>query len=776
MADKTSGKPRIIQVPDQTFKQRPLAIPDYSPSSPSTVPIVIDNGSYQLRAGWANEQTPRIVQDQVVSRYRDRKSGKTVLLYGQDVEVDAASRSGARSVFEGDVLCNFDLMEHVLDYTFLNLGIDTHSIDHPVLMTERVCTPLASRALMSELLFEAYGAPAVTYGIDSLFAFSRTGKKDGIALGMGHTSTSVVPVVNGRGLVGSARKLAWGGSQASEMMLKLVQMKYPGFPTKVTPNQATFMYRESCYFAEDFQTEIKTLADTKRINGVDTIMQFPFTVPVADEKTGEELARQAEKRKESGRRLQEIQTKQRMEKLIQQDTDLAAYNEIKEAKTKIKKADFQKMIENAGFEDEKSLDQAIKKIEESIKRAKKRSMGDEMEPEEEPSFPLLDIPDADLNEEEIKEKRKQRLFKAGYDSRVRLRAEKAAEKIRQAEIERKDEEDRTADLEGWSAKMRAEHEVVVLRMNERKRRRAALGDRKSAAAQGRMKSISHLAAEGPASKKRKKNGDDDDFGANDDDWGIYREIGGEDLEEEEEEDLGILSKLESSLLAHDPTFTRASTFASLSERQNELITSFLRGGSLSSSSSSTSSAPTGESSSTPVNNGGEPEPGGLSLEESFRIHLNVERARVPEVWFQPHIAGLDSAGIAEIVQHVLNEVELETRKRMQQSIIVTGSSASIPGLIPRLKTSLNPILPYGTPFDVRTSLLRTYPTVSVSQGVKKIGELKKESEDIALDAWKGMAAWSGTDEFEKSLVTRAEYEEFGGEYIKEHSWGNWRTG
>lgn len=42
------------------------------------------------------------------------------------------------------------------------------------------------------------------------------------------------------------------------------------------------------------------------------------------------------------------------------------------------------------------------------------------------------------------------------------------------------------------------------RIKDRNKRRAALGDRKSAAAQNRMKNIASLADDQPAAKKRKK--------------------------------------------------------------------------------------------------------------------------------------------------------------------------------------------------------------------------------------------------------------------------------
>lgn len=61
-------------------------------------------------------------------------------------------------------------------------------------------------------------------------------------------------------------------------------------------------------------------------------MQFPFVLPVIEEKTEEELARIAEKRREQGRKLQEMAAKTRMEKLAQKETDLQYLTELKESK------------------------------------------------------------------------------------------------------------------------------------------------------------------------------------------------------------------------------------------------------------------------------------------------------------------------------------------------------------------------------------------------------------------------------------------------------------
>ena len=56
--------------------------------------------------------------------------------------------------------------------------------------------------------------------------------------------------------------------------------------------------------------------------------------------------------------------------------------------------------------------------------------------EEIQTFPLVDTPDDQLDEEGKKEKRKQKLLKSNYDARMRMKAEKKAEKERLVSLER----------------------------------------------------------------------------------------------------------------------------------------------------------------------------------------------------------------------------------------------------------------------------------------------------------------------------------------------------
>ena len=43
----------------------------------------------------------------------------------------------------------------------------------------------------------------------------------------------------------------------------------------------------------------------------------------------------------------------------------------------------------------------------------------------------------------------------------------------------------------------------------------------------------------------------------------------------------------------------------------------------------------------------------LELIGTTRIHLSTERWRVCETWFSPSMAGVDSAGLGEVIQNIL---------------------------------------------------------------------------------------------------------------------------
>ncbi|KDQ54977.1 hypothetical protein JAAARDRAFT_693616 [Jaapia argillacea MUCL 33604] len=697
-------------------------------------PLIIDNGATTLRYGFSSSTTPRFGPN-VIAKYKERKNNKPLLLFGEGIDSEGGAKSQAKTPWEGDVLLNFDALENALDYAFVKLGIDTPSVDHPVLMTERLSSPLHSRALTSELMFELYSVPSLAYCVDSVMSFyhnnlpktSSPFTSDGLVISFNTSSTSVIPVLDGKGIMNYSQRIPWGGSQATEYLLKLVQLKYPNFPTRVTSTQTSWMLQNLCEFATDYPSLLKKLKDPLNLRASERIVQFPFTLPVVEEKSEEDLARIAEKRKEQGRKLQEMAAKNRLEKLMQKESDLENLLTLRAARETEGRREWMNMLQAEGLESEAALETTIKKLESDLRRVRKKEAEDEDTMQEEPTFPLIDVPDADLDEEGLKEKKKQKLMKAGFDARMRARREKEREREEREADERRDMEARESDLSGWANKLRKDHEGIMNKMKGRARRRNELSDRKSAAAQARMKNIASLAADDRVSKKRRKGGGEDMFGADDADWAIYRQIvifGKLDSNtaagsSDEEEDMNQLRAIEEKLLAHDPSFTPEHTHASISSQRSALLSAF------------------------------RPQYEEGDLEGRSRIHLNVERWRVCEAWFSPAMAGVDSAGLGEVVQNVLARFPERDKGKLVKNVFVTGSPSKLPGLVPRLHEALRPILPPEMPLEVARAA------------------------DPGVDAWRGMADFAQTAEFQKVSVTQEEYEEWGGERIKRWWGGNW---
>ncbi|KAF8588490.1 actin-like ATPase domain-containing protein [Ramaria rubella] len=717
-----------------------LSIPGTQPPSPSSpaptsyesfrgteTPIVIDNGATTLRWGFATFDTPNC-QPNVVSKYRERKTNRPLLIFGDAIELESGAKAQARTPWEGDVLLNFDALENALDYVFLNLGIDTDSIAHPVLMTERIAALSHSRSLTSELMFEQYMVPSLTYCLDSLMSLyqnkqpgpSQPYSADSLVVSFNTASTSVIPVLNGRGIMSNAKRIPWSTSQSYDYLQKLIQLKYPTFPSRISSSHSSWIFHSVCEFSPDYTTLLRTLRDPLQIRAHERVIQFPFSAPVESEKTEEELARIAERRKEQGRRLQEMAAKQRTEKLLQKENDLAYLTSLKDNKSALRKADWLSRLEAEGFDDESSLDETIKKLDMSVKRARKKEVEGE-ESVEEPSFPLADVPDEQLDEEGLKEKRRQKLMKAGFEARMRARREKEREKAQREDEARREHEERERDLHGWAARIRAEHEAAMGKLRDRKRRKAALSDRKSATAQARMKTIASLASEFPTGKKRRKGNGEDTFGANDDDWAVYRKINTTAASSDEEDDLAQLQTLESKLLQYDPSFTPADTYSALATQRSALVEAF------------------------------RPQYDEADAAGQCRVHLSVERWRVCEPWFNPAMAGVDTAGLGEVLATVLAGFDAQQKARLVGNVFLTGTPAQIRGLGPRLHATLRPILDPDVPIQLT------------------------QAADVGLDAWRGMCAFANQDResLVKHGVSKLEYEEWGGERIKRWWGGNW---
>lgn len=99
--------------------------PIYELPAQFSAPIVIDNGSFQTRAGCAvpaeTSDSPRLLFRSVAARSRGAARSETQI--GNDIPNLEPLRWLLKSQFDRNVVVNFEIQELIFDYVFTHLGV-----------------------------------------------------------------------------------------------------------------------------------------------------------------------------------------------------------------------------------------------------------------------------------------------------------------------------------------------------------------------------------------------------------------------------------------------------------------------------------------------------------------------------------------------------------------------------------------------------------------------------------------------------------------------------
>ncbi|XP_061114656.1 actin-related protein 5 [Conger conger] len=311
----------VRSTPDPIFEIDPACL------QPNAVPIIIDNGSFQTRAGWActaDQLSAPLLQFKTVAA-RSRGAARSETQIGNDISNLEPLRWLLKSQFDRNVVVNFEIQELMFDYIFLHLGIGTEgSVDHPLVLTEAPCNPLHCRQMMSELLFECYRVPHVSYGVDALYSFCHNNRKQGmeppqtgLVISSGYHCSHILPVINGRLDGGHCKRVNVGGSQVASYLQRLLQLKYPGHQAAVTLSRMEELLQGHSYTAEHYHEELEKWRSGEFYEQEVHRLQLPFSSKLLGSLSAEE---RQEKRAQQLRRLQEVNARRREERL-QQDQE-----------------------------------------------------------------------------------------------------------------------------------------------------------------------------------------------------------------------------------------------------------------------------------------------------------------------------------------------------------------------------------------------------------------------------------------------------------------------
>jgi len=327
---------------------------------------------------------------------------------------------------------------------------------------------------------------------------------------------------------------------------------------------------------------------------------------------------------------------------------------------------------------------------------------------------LVATADTELNEVQLKEKRRLRSIRAAAEAKakiMKIRDEEQNKKRMDLELKEKRKRE---DPDGYLAELQSERQSIVTRIKKRTVANASGSDRRSQASRQRMRLLAQQAGPGGDLTKKAKKSESDDFGTKDSDWDVYRDIRGIDSEEEVEEQ-ERLRALESEIRSIDPTF----------EPEDEKL-------------------PRGAAKLYVV------------PPETDEFIIAVDRVRTPEIIWQPSLIGMDQCGLGEAIGLSFSSLNLTLGAPIGRSVIqevfVTGGPSLSPGFTERVAREL---------------------LMQIPEDVGR-GSRVWQARDPVLDAWRGAALFARAqpERFGEACVGRAEYEEKGSDYLREHMCGN----
>ncbi|KAJ3325724.1 Actin-2 [Boothiomyces sp. JEL0866] len=82
-----------------------------------------------------------------------------------------------------------------------------------------------------------------------------------------------------------------------------------------------------------------------------------------------------------------------------------------------------------------------------------------------------------------------------------------------------------------------------------------------------------------------------------------------------------------------------------------------------------------------------------TLPDGKVINLGAERSRAPEILFSPHLIGVESPGVHQLVLDSINRVDMDLRKDLYSSVVLSGGTTVTKGFADRMLNELKKVTP-----------------------------------------------------------------------------------
>ncbi|KRZ18290.1 Alpha-centractin, partial [Trichinella zimbabwensis] len=189
-------------------------------------PIVIDNGSGTIKAGFAGDQAPKCHFPNYVGRPKHVRVMAGALEGNVFIGSKAVEYRGLLNIrypMEHGIVQNWNDMELIWQHLYSKDQLQTFPEEHPVLLTEPPMNPSKNRERTAEYFFETFNVPALYISMQAVLSLYSTGRTTGVVLDCGDGVTHAVPIFEGFALPHSIVRTNIAGRDVTRLLRLLLR-------------------------------------------------------------------------------------------------------------------------------------------------------------------------------------------------------------------------------------------------------------------------------------------------------------------------------------------------------------------------------------------------------------------------------------------------------------------------------------------------------------------------------------------------------------------------
>ncbi|RUS90681.1 hypothetical protein EGW08_001581 [Elysia chlorotica] len=208
-------------------------------------PIVVDNGSSTLRAGFAMDDAPICEFSNVIGRRR-HEIGYNSQSYVGDEAQNIRELLALTYPVEHGIVVNWDDMEKIWNHMF-HSELKVSPTDYPVLFSDPPFNPKGNREKLIQVMFESYQVPAFTLQFEAALCLMSAGRNCGTIVNIGEGYTYVASFWESYTPFDSIKRHDFGGKDLTRYLQHLLHKKGYSFTTSSELEIVREIKEKLCY-------------------------------------------------------------------------------------------------------------------------------------------------------------------------------------------------------------------------------------------------------------------------------------------------------------------------------------------------------------------------------------------------------------------------------------------------------------------------------------------------------------------------------------------------